>query len=339
MVVARLAKKLTLMAALSSLALSPLTAQGASPARAHLLQGYQLKKQGQLREALPHLEESFRLEPKLQTLINLADCEEQLGLLVEARDHWRLAAAQGAREADTRTQAGADARAGALEQRLPHLTLQLASGLPADATVYRNEGAVPLASLGVALPVNPGEQRIVVRAMGRQDWSRVLTLAERDRQMLTVLVGPAGTPSPAPPPPSPARFRSPQAHAAAAAPANAAPLSATAPAQDKGWSPGSTQRKLGIAAGVTGVVSLAVSTLFWMKANKDIRSPIDGRAKAESDILVTNITLVSGLVLLGGGVVLFAASPPQQQAAVGLRVSPSFGVSSRAVALGAVGEF
>ena len=322
--------------ALTGAALTPDVASAAPSARQHLVEGYRLKKQGQLRQALPHLEESFRLEPKLQSLINLADCEEQLGMLVEARDHWRLAAVQAAREGDPRTQGGADARAAGVEQRLPHLTVQLAAGLPADTTVYRNEVAVPLASLGVPLPVNPGQQRIVVRAMGRQDWSRVLTLSERDHQALVVLVGPAGTPSPAPPPPS--HSRSPQLGSAQPV-TPAAPETAAASPPKKAWSPGSTQRAWGIALGSAGLVSFAISTLFWQKAHSDIRSPTGGRAKAESDIVVTNVTLVSGFILLAGGIALYAAPPLKTQATTGVRLAPSLGLSPQAATVGATGEF
>ena len=54
-------------------------------AREHLTQGYKLKQQGQLREALPHFVESLRLDPKLKTTINLADVEEKLGMLGKFR--------------------------------------------------------------------------------------------------------------------------------------------------------------------------------------------------------------------------------------------------------------
>ncbi len=328
---ARVLHGLVLTLALAGLV--PRAAGAADPAREQLVEGYRLKQVGRFKEALPHLNESFRLAPKLQTLINLADCEEQLGLLVEARDHWRLAAVQAARESDGRTQGGANARAAAVEARLPHLSLQLAAGLPADTTVYRNEVAVPLASLNTPLAVNPGEQRIVVRALGHADFARALMLVERDNQTLMVLVGPAGVPTPAPLPPSAPVVR--RSHDAVPP----ARPEATAPTNPKAWSPGSTQRTWGIVAGSAGVVSLAISTLFWQKAASDIRSAEDARAKAKSDILVTNVTLVSGLVLLGGGVVLFAASPAAEQHAVGWRVAPTLSLSSQSAGVGATGRF
>src|SRR5450631_4276414 len=81
--------------ALALLALAPVASAeeplDAAAAREHLTQGYKLKQQGQLKEALPHLVESLRLDPKLKTTINLADCEEKLAMLVEAQSHWLMA--------------------------------------------------------------------------------------------------------------------------------------------------------------------------------------------------------------------------------------------------------
>src|SRR5687767_560211 len=71
-------------------------ASAASPesraaARQHLRQAQELRKQGQLAESCRHLEEVERLDPKLPTLIELAECTERLGKLVEAQALWSLA--------------------------------------------------------------------------------------------------------------------------------------------------------------------------------------------------------------------------------------------------------
>src|SRR5204863_74413 len=75
-----------------------------------LTQGYKLKEPGNLREALPHLVESLRLDPKLKTTINLADCEEKLGMLVEAQSHWLMGRDRAAREGDERVKQEAEQR-------------------------------------------------------------------------------------------------------------------------------------------------------------------------------------------------------------------------------------
>ena len=54
-------------------------------AHQQLTQAQDLKKNGQLQDALAHFEESQRLDPKLTTLMELADCQVQLGRLVEAQ--------------------------------------------------------------------------------------------------------------------------------------------------------------------------------------------------------------------------------------------------------------
>jgi lipopolysaccharide biosynthesis regulator YciM len=71
-------------------------ASAASPedpaaARQHLKQAEQLRKKGQLAEACQQLEEVERLDPKLPTLLELAECTEKLGKVVEAQAWWSLA--------------------------------------------------------------------------------------------------------------------------------------------------------------------------------------------------------------------------------------------------------
>src|SRR5690348_586202 len=60
-------------------------------ARQHQKQADDLKKQGKLAEACKHLEEVARLDAKLPTLIELAECSEDSGNLVAAEGQWAAA--------------------------------------------------------------------------------------------------------------------------------------------------------------------------------------------------------------------------------------------------------
>src|SRR5271155_139017 len=69
------------------------TSSAASAQAAELFeQGRALIARQDYRAACPKFAESDRLEPKVGTRLNLADCEEHLGQIVAARGHWQDAA-------------------------------------------------------------------------------------------------------------------------------------------------------------------------------------------------------------------------------------------------------
>lgn len=152
--------------------------------------------------ACPKFAESERLDPAAGTLINLSDCEEHLGLLANAWEHWREAIEQLAPE-DPRLPVIKE-RAVSLEKRLSHLTIKLAPSAPRDTRVTRDDVEIGDASRGIALPVNSGEHVIVVGSEGR---ARRFTIAVPEGESREIIVEPAPAPA-APPavlPPAPPR--------------------------------------------------------------------------------------------------------------------------------------
>jgi len=321
-------------------------------AREHLTQGYKLKQQGNLKEALPHLIESLRLDPKLKTIINLADCEEKLGMLVEAQNHWLMARDTAGREGDSRVKQEAEQRLASIQQRMPRLNIQLPFGFPSDGQIYRDEVLLGRVSLNTALPTNPGEHKITVRVSGREDWKTSVRLSERDNQMLTVRLGPV---SKTPPKPAPDVTPEPAAPAAAAVGATPAVAAAQAPSAPSSPPPseqepprdapqgstGTVQRVLGIVTGGLGLASFAVAGLYWKKAANDIKIEPDGRKLAQDDLLVTNVSLVSGSILITAGIVLIVTAPsgPSRSASAPALVQPLVSVGKNMAFLGASGAF
>ncbi|MCB9588255.1 MAG: hypothetical protein H6718_22800 [Polyangiaceae bacterium] len=141
-------------------------------------------KSGNYQAACPKLRASLRLKHASGTLLNLALCEEQAGELASSWAHF-LEAAASMSPGDERIPI-AKQRAAALEPRLPRLTLLLPPGAPESTRVERDGEAVSKASLGVAIPVNPGKHRIVVIAEDGGRTEAELEISERGAQELTL---------------------------------------------------------------------------------------------------------------------------------------------------------
>jgi hypothetical protein len=164
-------------------------AEGRDPAAAEALfrEGRAAAQKGNWDVACPKLRESERLDPAAGTLLNLADCEEHRGKVATA---WQLfrQVAESLPESDERVPL-AKRRAADLEKRLPHLTVRLAGVAPIGVKVVRNDVELSEASLGAALPVDPGSYQIVVTAPGRQLTKATVVVTEGAASAIEVRAG------------------------------------------------------------------------------------------------------------------------------------------------------
>jgi hypothetical protein len=149
--------------------------------------GRRLMKARDFAAACGKFEESLRLDPASGTLLNLADCEEQLGRTASAWQHWLTAADQ--LPAGDKRRTTALAHASAIEKGLARLSVTLAPSAPADAVVKRDGVALGSGSLGVPLPVDPGRHVVVVSAAGREDREAEVTLRAKEQRTLVVEAG------------------------------------------------------------------------------------------------------------------------------------------------------
>ncbi len=192
----RVARCLILSGVASALLFASSSAQAGDPAaaREQVKLGYQLAQDGKCEEAIPHFVESLRLDAKAITLINLASCEEKTSKLADALGHWVEARARAQAEGNVAIEEEAEKKAKALEPRLPRLTVALAAsgGPPAqtgDTEVVRDGVVLGAASMGVALPVNPGAHTLIVHAKDREDSSQTISIAEGESKVVRLLVG------------------------------------------------------------------------------------------------------------------------------------------------------
>jgi len=177
-------------------------AQGLTDADTLFRDGRTLMKAGNFTAACPKFAESERLDPAPGTLLNLAECETQVGAIVSAREHFGLAAS-GFPRGDPRRTVALE-RAAGLEARIAHLTIHLAPTAPANATVRKGGVLVDHSALDQPMNADPGPVKIVVSAPGRIDRTFTLTLADGATAEQLVDVGNLAPPRivvAAPPPP------------------------------------------------------------------------------------------------------------------------------------------
>jgi tetratricopeptide (TPR) repeat protein len=133
----------------------------ATLARIHLVEGYRLRKSGRCPDAIPHLEESVRLDAQVKALLNLADCEEQLHDWISAAVHFRAARALAEATSDPQVAQEASDRLKELEQKLPRAgsAPALAAAPPTAPLSKDEEEPAPLALPPRPSPAAPSKLR------------------------------------------------------------------------------------------------------------------------------------------------------------------------------------
>lgn len=148
----------------AAIASSPAVSHAGDPAAAEALfqtaKGLMDKKD--YNEACPKFEASYRLDPAVGTMLNLADCLEKQGKLAKAWVSWGDARDQAKKEGDQPRADLAARRQKELDPRVPRLSVTV-KGDVGGLAVYRDDIALEPASFGVPLPVDPGKHAITLR--------------------------------------------------------------------------------------------------------------------------------------------------------------------------------
>jgi hypothetical protein len=273
--------------------------------------GREALKQRDYATALNLFRQSQELLPTPGTLLNLANCEKELGLLASARQHFQQALAQ-LPESDAARIGFVKQSLAAIEPRVPRLQIKLTSAGVAGARVMLDDAVVAPASLGTELMVDPGKHVIVVSASNLPDRRYETTLQEGKSASITVEPGARESPpppvvlaKPAPPPPPPPPSTSGQRIA--------------------GFVVGGIGLAgLGVGA-VTGGLSLSKKSELEKECpNAGACSP-QGVAKASEGkrlALVSTASLIAGGVGLGVGVILVLTGGSGQTPMTTVGVSP-----------------
>ena len=147
-------------------------ADDAAASAAQFDMGVKAMTAGDFEHGCPAIRESYRLDPRPGTLFTLAECEAKWGKVASAVAHYGdylgLYAAMP-RDRQTgqhgRNEIAAQQKA-ALSPRVPHLLVALPASAPPGTVVRRDDAELGAASLGIALPVDPGEHVVTTQAPG-----------------------------------------------------------------------------------------------------------------------------------------------------------------------------
>lgn len=260
-------------------------------------------------EACPKFEASYRLDRTFGTLLNMADCHENIGKIATAWAEWGEAAERAAKDGDKREDYVRQRRA-ALTERLPKLQINVTRPR-AGLDVTRDGVKVDEAAFGLALPVDVGQHRVVVR---RGD--QVLkdeTIEAKEKAIATVNLDLEAIDEAVPPPPAPT--------------STTAPPSVVAP-------PPSSQKTIGFVVGGAGgaaVIAAAVVEILALAKKGDAEEPsscVDkfctaaGLDDIESAATLAEVGQWVGIVgivgvAVGATLILTAPSAPPAPAAQG----------------------
>jgi len=267
-------------------------------------------------EACPKLEESQRLDPGVGTLLNLAECQAQMGRTASAWANFLEAAYQAKAVGQTKRENTARARASLLEGRLSRLTILAADGSKVE--IKRDGAAVATSLLGTAVPVDPGEHTVSASAPGKSPWKTVINVGAAADQVAVSVPALEDEPTMRFVPPPPPGVQPP-------APPGAPPPEApprreeTSPGAAPDFFAGPRPRTLGIALTAVGAGGLGLAALFAglakQKSNDSnangcdpvsnvcrTRASFDLRADARRDGNIATGAVVVGSLVAAGGV-------------------------------------
>jgi len=162
-------------------------AQDAAAAEALFRQARDDYKLGNLELACPRFKAAYALDPTAGTLLNIAACEEHLGDIAGAWQHYRELRERLPAE-DSR-QGLVHERLAELERRLPFLVITHVSARHTAVSVLIDGARFGSESFGVELPVNPGAHQIEVHSDGHHPRRYDLSVSEGRRHTLFVEPG------------------------------------------------------------------------------------------------------------------------------------------------------
>ncbi len=273
--------------------------------------GQRLVEQRRYAEACPKFAESQKREPAPGTLLHLGDCYENNAQLATAWATY-VEAANVSRSLGKKVWAeNADARAKALEPRLPKLTIAITEA-HTGLEVRRDGAILSPATFTTPIPTDPGEHVFEATAPGRVAWKQNIVLVERQRTEVRI----------------PSLLKDlPLTNEIVRAPSPELPQAGAQvdPNHRPATTGASPLRPAGFVALGLGGVGLAVGAVVGGLALSDnsravelcpnagicgSRDGVDASERSKTVATVSTVTLISGAVLVAAGVIMVLAARP-----------------------------
>lgn len=266
-----------------------------------------LASKGEFAAACPVFEASYKLDPALGTLLNIATCYEQTGQLASAWGRYREVISVAAKVGDEARIKIAREKAAALEPRLPRLTIKVANTKVPGLSVMRDDVPVDPAVLGAGIYVDPGNHVVTANAPGHRSVSIEVKMIEAETKIVEV----------------PALEALPDA-----------PLTGTTGGpvtiHVDDYDPGRNRRIIGIVLGGTGIAALATGLGFGIAARSSWNSAFDdglcdertdqcnkeGQERtndARRNALVADVVTGFGVAVIATGAVLYFTAPKKKE--------------------------
>jgi hypothetical protein len=171
--------------------------QGVSAAPAVLFsQGLAALELGDYKNALSLFRASQEAEPGKGKLLNIAVCEEKLGLVATATQEFQQVLLQ--LDPNDERRAAVARHLTDLGPRIPHLQVILATGAPPDTSVTLDGALLDATKLGTEMPVDPGAHVIATTATDRPERRYDVVVNEGKTFALMIEPGTPDPPKPAP---------------------------------------------------------------------------------------------------------------------------------------------
>jgi hypothetical protein len=310
-------------------------AQGDPPAARTLFdEGRKLAAEKKYSAACPKFEESYKLDPGIGTLFNLADCWEHIGRTASAWVRFREVTEAAVRAGQADRERIARERAATLEPRLSRLVVDVKAGSSVEVT--KDGAPFGAAQWGTSLPVDPGPHTIEAREPSKQPWKK------------TVEVPPTAATTTVTVPPLENELA--KIDGAQRTGGGLDAVLPVAPSSSAESADGQSFKKtLGWAMGGVGAIGIAIGTVYGLKViakneeadgvcptsqNCSLQDGIDYRSAIDEATDARTVSIVGfaagGGALATAAVLLLTSSRPN---AARIAVTPSFASAMRGVAV------
>lgn len=159
--------------------------RNASVSRRLFSEGVEAARERKWEEALEKFQRSYEIAPRTMTLINLAGAQVNTGRLVAASESYRRFLRETSDATQAKLRAAAAKMLQSLEERIAYAQIRV-TGLAQGDVIKLDTDEFSRASLGEAVPMDPGPHTLIVERNGHGVAQRRFTIGEGQTQEINV---------------------------------------------------------------------------------------------------------------------------------------------------------